>query len=395
MNDTFQKINDIYVLYTLNGYDKKKIPTKLSYNTINRYINLMEKLDIRLFQYFDNKDKKLTISNADKLIKFYNPEFQYHIFMNNQKITNSIIQENSICYICCNEKSYNMIITPCCGKNICESCLIEYFKGKMFDIKFNIMKCLFCNKIFSFRYIRWLMKDRLLNREEWMKRKDYIQNINYSQYELFNILFRYNFILSRIEKQQSTNIHINDQNLECLPKMIEGKIYGPCPECTPRILKNRKQRPYIWNDIKVKGINAECANAEGDEIVIKKEMFLCQECDVPEEIKKCPHCGVRTIKPNDCKFIFCQCGNHWCFLCGCRLINNQDGHNRHYHIGPGSGPYGNSCRHLTNDIKRPTFELLNCDCNHCSQREGLSLCLDLDCNKTAIYGKHYCEIHLS
>ena len=315
--------------------------------------------------------------------------------MNTNKITNQIISEYSLCYICCNEKTYSKMITPCCNQNICETCFIEYFKKKMFDIKFNIMKCLFCGEIYKFSYIRWFMKDRLINPEEWMYKNEYRKSINYSQNELSNILFRYNSILSKIEEKKENHIKITDTTLHFLPKLIEGKIFGPCPECTPRLSRNRRQRPYIWNDIKIKGINAECANAQGDEVIIKKEMFLCQECDIPEEIKKCPHCGVRTIKPNDCKFIFCRCDNNWCFLCGCRLINNMDGHNRHYYIGPGSGPYGNSCRHLKDNINKPTFELLNCDCNHCSKRKGLSLCLDLDCNKTANYGKHYCEIHLS
>ena len=70
----------------------------------------------------------------------------------------------------------------------------------------------------------------------------------------------------------------------------------------------------------------------------------------------------------------------------------MNGHNRHYYIGPGSGPYSNSCRYTTNS-NRPTFELLNCDCNHCSQRGGLSICLQIDCDKVSPYRKHYCEDH--
>ena len=70
----------------------------------------------------------------------------------------------------------------------------------------------------------------------------------------------------------------------------------------------------------------------------------------------------------------------------------MDGHNRHYYIGHGSGPYSNSCRYITNS-NRPTFEMLNCNCIHCSARNGLSICLQLDCDKVSTYGKHYCENH--
>ena len=53
------------------------------------------------------------------------------------------------------------------------------------------------------------------------------------------------------------------------------------------IITNIVKTIYTWNDIKIKEINAECVNAQGDEVIIKEEMFLCRECDVPEEIKKC------------------------------------------------------------------------------------------------------------
>ena len=97
--------------------------------TIHKYIHLMEKLDIRLFPYLDSKEKKLTIGNAEKLIQFCDPDFQYFVFMNETKLNKNVIQSYQFCQICCNEKVYNMMLTPCCNQFICENCLLQHFKS--------------------------------------------------------------------------------------------------------------------------------------------------------------------------------------------------------------------------------------------------------------------------
>ena len=401
MNETFQKINDIYVLYLLHNKNKKQLPTKYSICTINKYIHLMEKLDIRLFSYLDSKEKKLTIGNAENLIRFCDPDFQYFVFMNETKLNKPIIISYQFCQICCNENSYNMMMTPCCNQFICETCLIEHFKSKMNDIKFNIMKCLFCNQIFTFKYTSWLLKKRYRNKEDWMEKKEYKRCIRYSIYELYNILKKYQALLFQIEKEQTNNqLKINDNNLNELPNLIDNKFFGPCYRCSPRIYQHRYNPLHHWQGLKIKSIPRECVNNENNEVILNEKMFLCDPCNDQinneiQEIKKCPHCNIRTIRPNECNFVICQCQKCWCFLCGCRLINDQNGHNRHYYLGPGSGPYSNTCRYTLRNIHshRPTFEMLNCDCIHCCKRNGLSLCLNIDCNESAIYNEHYCEDH--
>ena len=88
-----QKIEDLYVIYALcNGNTKKskmtelKKYTKITNSTINKYLSIQEKLDIRLFPYLDNKKNKLSLGMAYELSnKFLNPETQYKIFMKHLK----------------------------------------------------------------------------------------------------------------------------------------------------------------------------------------------------------------------------------------------------------------------------------------------------------------------
>tara|TARA_B100000745_G_scaffold228691_1_gene153225 strand:+ start:222 stop:1007 length:786 start_codon:yes stop_codon:yes gene_type:complete len=260
------------------------------------------------------------------------------------------------------------------------------------------MKCLFCNQTFTFKYTRWLLKNRYSNQEEWMARREYKRNIHYSKYELYNILKKYQALLFQIEREQNNNqLRITDENINEIPNLLGDKIFGPCSRCTPRIQLYRYNPLHHWELLRIKSIPRECVNNENNEIILNANMFLCEPCNNQinnenQEIRKCPHCNIKTIRPTNCNFVICECGKFWCFLCGCRLINDMNGHNRHYYIGPGSGPYSNSCRYTTNS-NRPTFELLNCDCNHCSQRGGLSICLQIDCDKVSPYRKHYCEDH--
>ena len=89
-----QKIEDLYVLYSLcnDGNGKKstmselKKYTKITKSTIEKYLFIQEKLDIRLFPYLDNKKQKLSIGMAYELSKqFLNPDTQYKIFMKHLK----------------------------------------------------------------------------------------------------------------------------------------------------------------------------------------------------------------------------------------------------------------------------------------------------------------------
>ena len=83
------KLQDLYVLYSLCKDDKgfkssiKELLkfTKTTRQTVMKYITIQENLDIRLFPYLDNKNKKLSLESAHELcVKFPNPDTQYDSF---------------------------------------------------------------------------------------------------------------------------------------------------------------------------------------------------------------------------------------------------------------------------------------------------------------------------
>ena len=101
-------------------------------------------------------------------------------------------------------------------------------------------------------------------------------------------------------------------------------------------------------------------------------------------IKKCPHCGVRNMRPNGCNYVVC--GDHrWCWICEERLENNNNGHNVHYHTGPGTNPYMNRCRVSVN-YNAPKFTInARCKCASCREHNGAPLCRTTDCmNRTSL-----------
>ena len=88
-------------------------------------------------------------------------------------------------------------------------------------------------------------------------------------------------------------------------------------------------------------IEKDCAN----DMELKKEMFMCAPCKDRDEnviIKSCPHCGLKTIQPDGCNHVKCQCKGFWCFVCNQRLPGTHEGHTVHFYVGPGSGPYRDS-----------------------------------------------------
>ena len=109
-------------------------------------------------------------------------------------------------------------------------------------------------------------------------------------------------------------------------------------------------------------------------------------------IKKCPHCGIKTLKPSGCNYIYC--GDHrWCWICNERIENNNNGHNHHYWTGPGTSAFSPECR-VTLETDTPDHVIKRCPCKHCRKRDFKPLCLHLECNNTAIdYKKKYCKEH--
>ena len=113
-------------------------------------------------------------------------------------------------------------------------------------------------------------------------------------------------------------------------------------------------------------------------------MFKCEECEEKEKVvfKKCPHCGIKTMTPDGCNYVRCVCRNFWCFVCNNRLPNSYDGHNTHFHIGPGTSAYDNACRTSVNYHNESHIMGL-CNCRYCIRRSRQSLCCEIECNKKA------------
>ena len=395
-----QKIEDLYVIYALcNGNTKKskmtelKKYTKITISTINKYLSIQEKLDIRLFPYLDNKKNKLSLGMAYELSnKFLNPETQYKIFMKHLKKKNTenkqIISNINTCNICCEDTVYITSLT-CCKNFICEKCLTDTILMYLTDISFKIAVCPFCRKVFRMKFLEEILYNRYIkNCNSWID-DNFKRYINYNQKYYYNLLNRYNCIYDKIVKEKAL-VNIRIKKIKHLPKIIDKEIYGFCNMCTPVITSN-----FTYTNIKIKSIEKSCINDENQLLVIKPEMFTCHDCQTTVcDIKKCPHCGVQTIKPDNCNFISrCECSQAWCFVCSSRLPNDTNGHNQHYYIGNGNSAYDPKCR-VTENHSGPTYVIKKCKCSFCIKRNFKPLCLDLNCNEPALNWKiKYCSLH--
>tara|TARA_Y100000768_G_scaffold370364_1_gene336114 strand:- start:4085 stop:4981 length:897 start_codon:yes stop_codon:yes gene_type:complete len=255
--------------------------------------------------------------------------------------------KNNLCLICCNTIDYNYKFN-CCDKIICSKCILEHIKNILNDYQFKIIKCPFCIKIIMYNDVKKVcQKNKLL--------------------ELSNT-YKSN-ILSFVNKTSELNK---------LDKLLnKKKIYGKCLDCD-----------------KLVSIKKECANSEGDLIVLKKEMFICQKHinlklktkayeDLP--FKKCPHCGILgKPEPGKCNFLYCNGPNgtsethHWCYICQARLPGNKFGHNHHFWTGRGSSAFDFKCR-VTEDIDNQHV-LNNCGCSFCVKRDFKGICINENCD---------------
>ena len=407
------KLQDLYVLYSLCKDDKgfkssiKELMkfTNITRQTILKYLTIQENLDIRLFPYLDNKNKKLSLESAHELcVKFPNPDTQYEVFMNHMKKKNaenkSIISDIRVCEICCDDTGYIKCL-PCCSNFICEKCFTKTIQTFLEDIHFNTPTCLFCRYLFDLDFI----EDYLCNRFKynydikWIDSnfKQYLGYINNktSNYN-YNILRRYINVYKKI-KAEKRLMNTPIRSYTMLPTIIDKEIYGYCHTCTP--ITDEISLEFVYRNIKIKSIEKTCVTSENQILVIKPEMFTCDECKKHEidKVKKCPHCGVPCIKPENCNFIgSCNnCRNSWCFVCSSRLPNNNLGHNHHYWTGRGSSPYDSKCR-VTENSNEPTHVLEKCKCRYCRKRDFKPICLHEDCKKSAIgWKEQYCLEHYS
>ena len=391
MND---KINEVCYYNTLCGgsYAQTMNYIKgISYATIRKYTAIGENLDYELRQFLDVKGKnKLTIGLALKFCEVPNKEHQYDIYerISSRSLTNkekiSSFEDYLDCNICC-EKSYFQEKLSCCGTFMCVRCLYKTIDGMVNDVSFGGCKCPFCNEYFHRDYLfnllsfsrrnitnKWmynipqLFSNREYYRNTWRKMRSIIEKVEVMKGKMISDTMNFKELVSDDEKE---------------------KYYGVCVECCPPVTNYTQ----VFTNISVNTVDRECADGQGNMVVLNHDMFKCEDCGVKDnEYKKCPHCGIKTLRPNACNYVIC--GDHrWCWICNERLPNNHEGHNVHYWTGPGSSPYSNHCRRSIN-YNRPDFVIDTCNCTHCSPFNGLKLCLNLECyNRCESDGDKYCK----
>jgi len=384
--NTQTKINDLYNSFCLCNKNLKLLEkyTNLSKATIKKYIQIAENLDIELFKYLDDKKNKLTLEMALYLINNIKiQESQYIIFnkFKKNKLENKqLINNLKYCNICC-DNSNKIHFIECCNSIICLDCLSKIIQNNLEDFTFKILKCPFCQNIFDNEF--------LYNFSYLMKR--YIFMTNYKNIQLKNLIKIYNYTIDFINKEKNL-LNIYNKDIKQLEISINKQIYGICIKCLPDLKKD-----FNINNIKISNIEKRCGNDQNQIVVLKSDMFTCNECLSKEKIiiKKCPHCGVNTIRPDKCNFINnCVCGGAWCFVCSSRLPNNEYGHNHHYWIGNGTSAFDDACR-VTANSSSPKHIYKICNCYHCRSRKGRPICLEENCNKSAINWKDkYCKAHL-
>ena len=406
MNTT---IDDIYMNYLLCNKDLqilKSISNK-SIATLKKYIDIKENLHDDLYQLFSKK--KITIDIALYMIKHvFNPEHQIYIYPSlvNLKTPDKKIKikEECICDICCgNSKIFE--ITPCCQNKLCLSCLRNIVLSSSKDVQFQLLSCPFCRHIFPLDYLYMIFKvgDMELF-EPWRNKYEYEYNYKiYNdekfgrciKYYLHNTIRKYVYNLKKISQSNQ----LDDNSFEIIKEELTNYIYSDCYHCVQKWYGGHKrfyEKQYspnnrYMNRVSLGKIEKQCVNNEDS---LKRNMFLCQPCfdkNNSGEFKKCPHCGIKTLQPDGCNFVKCKCGNKWCFICNLRLPNTHEGHNVHYYIGHGSGPFNDQCRVSTN-YQGETHILQECNCSYCRQRNGAPLCQKIDCYRPTNFNKNYSRI---
>ena len=396
-----EKIDEVYILYCLSGRNVKKTLTLTNIRrpTLNKYIMIKERLDLTLFDHLDQKkgQKKLTLEMAMYICKnVLNPEYQNHIFGEIQGLPKiqmkQRIHELSECLLCA-DQSCNFELTPCCGQFLCEGCLSRIALSEIEDLTFKPIKCPFCRVSFTLNELKRMMVTKHLRRSPgmdlWQITNDYYGSLTFNYTYSKNLYNKFMRILEEIE------FHLGligtEERMKLSSRDYEGVIgtdiyYGCCTSCTPDTSKTRNVN---YQQLRISSVEKQCAMGDGELVVLDPGQFLCTICksflEDPEDgtFKKCPHCGINTLRPEGCNYV--RCGDHrWCFICNERLENNPSGHNEHYYTGlPRASAYASSCRQSLNQEK-PKFILKTCDCSGCKDHDGAPLCRELECmNRTS------------
>jgi len=403
------KIDDTYLIYLINDKNiNKTLPfTTISRPTLVKYIKIKEELVPELFLSLDkNGPEKITMEIALYICdNILNPHFQCRLSSDilsiHKKDRKKEIPNLTVCDICC-ESNIHYEQLPCCKKFICESCLITTIETKINHFAFTGVKCPFCNIYFTLRYLTYILITRYKTSLNipWMSTTKYRRSMKYpSPVYPNNLYYKLMRIIATIEDHQ--DFIILDDGIDFHNLLGDDYYFGPCSVCTPQIVKHIDQRKNFIN-LKIGKIEKQCVNDQNELVVFQPDMFKCIICKSKDEdydngeFKQCPHCGIKTVKPEGCNYIYC--GDHrWCFICNERIENNNNGHNHHYYTGPGTSPYSDRCRESIN-YDAPKY-IINetCECSSCKDHNGAPLCRTLDCmNRTKsvlIHNQQFFHMH--
>ncbi len=396
-----EKIQDYYYYYSLCSHNASQALNYVncSRQTLLKYVKIIEGLDFTLFELLDKKGKgKLTIGFAEYFVNnVKNPDQQVELFPQIANLKDTIkkekVTELTECQICCERNSENIKL-PCCDQFLCIKCFYKNIDTLLNDITYGGVYCPYCKAFFDKQTITQYLRAK----EKWNSNTQsllynypiqWIKNIPLTYYYRVNLYRKMVAIIRKVEIINDRRIQSTlDFNELTYNESEPDKYYGPCTSCCPQL--NMYRHIHNFNSIKVTTVEKQCVNGEGDIVVLNTNMFECPECkgDEDVQIKKCPHCGIRTLKPDGCNYVVC--GDHrWCWICNERLEINHNGHNVHYWMGPGTGPYSDECRE-SNNYNAEKYILKKCDCYSCRERGGLRLCETFECNNACLIGNKLC-----
>ena len=384
-----QEIDDIYVNYCLLNKDISRLKQYVnkSYESLKRYIRIKENLAPELYPLLNSR-KKMTISFADTLSKsLINIQHQVEAYeaVKDKKTKErvNIIETHKSCLICC-DNSVSHEYMECCGNWICSSCFLHCLSTSLTELTLTPLCCPFCRKDIPL--------DTICNFTGSYRRKVKKHTINYSKdpwrnsYDWTNGFTKWK---NCYVKEYLCNLYklyvIYSKFIIDNPGITDTHHLGYCESCITSAfrsrdrfmdtIKHKNNRFLNIGRLKIAKVQKDCANDEQ----LKPEIFTCERCSESEIlIKRCPHCGIKSLRPDGCNYVRCECGNHWCFVCNMRLPGSHEGHNVHYWIGNGSSAYDDNCR-VSSDHHGTDHVMEDCNCSYCRSRGGAPVCATLDC----------------
>jgi len=385
-----EDIDDIYILYLLCERNIRKVKelSIKSLGTLKKYITIKEQLESSLFPLLNNKELSLGIGHL--LSKnVLNQDIQLQIFCTLKNKTTKEKEEQILsskeCMICSDSSCIHEFLS-CCRNTICLTCLLNIAENCILDVPFQLIRCPYCRSSINLAKIE--------EHSSWGYLPMYQTIIQrYGPNYIKGLRIQYLYMRSMILNKKTWTEHQ-------LRKRMDKKYYGLCHTCikvsfgTKQKLKESFRLPIQYQQkqktIRLGSLVKQCA---GNNIEIKQEMFQCSSCKDKEkvEIKKCPHCGLQSIRPNECNYVKCDCKQFWCFICRNRLPGGHEGHNVHFWMEVGTSAFSNECR-VTKNYPN-SFHILNdCKCRHCRKRKGSPLCSTIDCmNNSSKNRRKYSE----